>query len=53
MRYSRKTFNYSERIALSDLTHMMSVDDHVAIGMETDNMLIRHDNTWLLMHIKA
>ena len=35
MGYSRRTSNYPERIALSDLTHMMSMDDPVAIGVET------------------
>ena len=35
MGYSRRTSNYPERIALSDLTHMMSMADHVAIGVET------------------
>ena len=29
--YSRRTSNYSERIALSNLTHMMSMADPVAI----------------------
>ena len=33
--YSRRTSNYSERITLSDLTHMMSMIDPVAIGVET------------------
>ena len=31
----RRASNYSERIALSDLTHMMSMADHVAIDVET------------------
>ena len=35
MRYSRRTSNYPERIALSDLTHMISTVDPVAIGVET------------------
>ena len=35
MGYSRRTLNYLERISLSDLTHMMSIDDLVAIGVET------------------
>ena len=35
MGYSRRTSNYPKRISLSDLTHMMSMDDHVAIGVET------------------
>ena len=35
MRYSRRTSNYPERIALSYLTHMMSIDYLVAIGVET------------------
>ena len=33
--YSRRTSNYPERITLSDLTHMMSMVDLVAIGVET------------------
>ena len=33
--YSRRTSNHPERIALSDLTHMMSMADPVAIGVET------------------
>ena len=33
--YSRRTSNYPERISLSDLTHMMSMADLVAIGVET------------------
>ena len=32
--YSRRTSNYPKRIALSDLTHMMSMADPVAIGVE-------------------
>ena len=35
MGYSRRTSNYPQRIALSDLTHMMSMADHVAIDVET------------------
>ena len=35
MGYSRKTSNYPKRIRLSDLTHMMSMADRVAIGVET------------------
>ena len=35
MRYSRGTSNYPERITLSDPTHMMSMVDTLAIGMET------------------
>ena len=35
MRYSRRTSNYPKSIALSDLTHMMSMADHVTIGVET------------------
>ena len=32
--YSRRTSNYPERITLSDLTHMMSMADLVAIDVE-------------------
>ena len=35
MGYLRRTSNYSERIALSYLTHMMSMADPIAIGVET------------------
>ena len=35
MGYSRRTSNFLERIALSNLTHMMSMADPVAIGVET------------------
>ena len=34
MGYSRGTLNYSTIIALSDLTHIMSMANHVAIGVE-------------------
>ena len=33
--YLRRTSNYPERIGLSDLTHMMSMGDPVAISVET------------------
>ena len=35
MGYSRRISNYSERITLSNLTHMMSMVDPIAIGLET------------------
>ena len=35
MGYSRRTSNYLEIIALSNPTHMMSMADPVAIGVET------------------
>ena len=35
MGYLRRTSNYPERIALSDLTHMMSMADPMAIDVET------------------
>ena len=35
MRYSRRTLNYPERIALSNPSHMMSMIDPIAIGVET------------------
>ena len=35
MGYLRRTSNYPKRITLSDLTHMMSMTDLVAIGVET------------------
>ena len=34
MGYSRKTSNYPERIALSNLSHIMSMVDYIAIGVE-------------------
>ena len=38
MGYLRRTSNYLERITLSDLTHVMSMTDHVAIGVETPRL---------------
>ena len=35
MGYSRRTSNYPERITLSNLTHMMTMSDLIAIGVET------------------
>ena len=35
IRYSRKKSNYLKRITLYNPTHMMSIADHVAIGVET------------------
>ena len=35
MGYSRRTSIYSERIALSNPSHMMSMADPIAIGVET------------------
>ena len=35
MGYSRRTSNYPERIALSNITHMMSMSDPIAICVET------------------
>ena len=35
MGYSRRTSNYPERITLSNLTHIMSMADPIAIGAET------------------
>ena len=35
MRYSRRTSNYPERIALCNPTHMMRMADPIAIGVET------------------
>ena len=35
MGYSRRTSNYPERITLSNLSHMMSMVDPIAIGVET------------------
>ena len=35
MGYLRRTSNYSERIALSISSHMMSMADPIAIGVET------------------
>ena len=34
MGYSRSASNYSKRIALSNPTHMMSMTDPIAIGVE-------------------
>ena len=38
MGYSRRTSNYLKRITLTDLTHMMSMTDVVAITVETPRM---------------
>ena len=35
MRYSRRIFNYLERITLSALTHIMNMNEHIAIDVET------------------
>ena len=35
MGHLRRTLNYLKRIALYHLTHMMSMTDHVTIGVET------------------
>ena len=35
MGYLRRTSNYSERISHYNPTHIMSMADHVAIGVET------------------
>ena len=35
MGYSRRTSNYPERITLSNPSHMMSMTDPIAIGVET------------------
>ena len=35
MGYSRRASNYPERITLSNPTHMMSIADHVVIGVVT------------------
>ena len=35
MRYLRRASNYPERITLFDSNHMISMVDHVAIGVET------------------
>ena len=35
MGYLRRISNYPERIFLFDLTHMMSMADPIAIGVET------------------
>ena len=35
MGYSRRTSNYLERITLSNQSHMMSMIDPIAIGVET------------------
>ena len=35
MGYSRRTSNYPKRIALCNPSHMMSIVDPIAIGVET------------------
>ena len=49
MGYSRRTSNYLERIALSDPSHMMSMADPIAIGVET----LRIDSACLTCHFCA
>ena len=44
MGYSRRTSNYSKRITLFDLTHIMSMTDLVVISKET----LRTDNGFSL-----
>ena len=34
MRYSRRTLNYTKRLVLSNLTHVMIMTDLVAMGIE-------------------
>ena len=48
MGYSIRTFNYLERIALSDLTHMMSMADPVAIGVVTPRISLVKEFTELI-----
>ena len=38
MRYLRRTSNYPERIALSNLSPMMSMTDPIAIGVDTQRI---------------
>ena len=38
MGYSRRTSNYPKRIALSNLSHMMSMTDPIAISVETQRI---------------
>ena len=42
MGYSERTFNYSERIILFDCTHVMSIADIVAIGVETNGYYVAY-----------
>ena len=35
MGYLRRKLNYLERITLCDLAHMMSMANHIAIGVES------------------
>ena len=35
MRYSRGISNYPKLIVIYDLTHMINIDDPIAIGVET------------------
>ena len=44
MGYSRRIFNYPERIALSNPTHMMNMVSHIVIRSET----IRIDSRYSL-----
>ena len=40
--YSRRASNYSERIILFDLTHMMNIDDLMTIIVETPRLDSRY-----------
>ena len=56
MEYLRRTSSYSERITLYDLTHVMSMTDLVAIGVETLKIdsgcpLEKEFTEWIRMNI--
>ena len=62
MGYSKRTSNYPERIALSNPTHMMSMVDPLAMGMETlridsgcslekEFTELIHMNLWMVLYL--
>ena len=42
MRYLRRTLNYLGRIIVSNITHLMSMPDPMAIDVETPGINSRH-----------
>ena len=62
MGYSIRTSNYLKKITLSDLIHMINMDDIIAINVETPKTDIRcslkkelakliHMNSWIILYL--
>ena len=62
MGYSRRTSNYPERMTLSNPSHMMSMADPIAIGVETlrinsgcslekEFTELIHMNPWMVVYL--